>query len=176
MQNIHILILGGARSGKSKFAENLALSNLQKDKKIAYIATAKKTSDKEMSERISSHIKRRGDEFITYEEEVALGEIIQKCAKTHDVILVDCLTLWLSNLYELNKIEMNKAIEDLKTTLNKIGNAKVILVSNEVGLGITPTNILARKFIDQAGILHQELAQICNEVYFITAGLPLKLK
>ncbi len=176
MQNNHILILGGARSGKSKFAEKLALADIKKDQKIAYIATAKKTSDKEMSSRIKKHIERRGSEFITYETEFALGEMIKKCTKNHNIILIDCLTLWLSNLYELNKNDMEQAILNLKTTLEQTKNTKIIMVSNEVGLGIIPNNALARKFIDEAGSLHQDLAQICSEVYFITAGLPLKLK
>ncbi len=176
MKNNHTLILGGMRSGKSKFAENLALKNLEKNQKIAYIATAKKTNNKEMSERIKKHISRRGNEFITYEEETALSEIIKKCAKNHDIILIDCLTLWLTNLYGEKNIDKNQTISNLKNTLKKTQKTQIIMVSNEVGLGIIPTNKLARDFIDITGLLHQDLASICNEVYFIAAGLPLKLK
>ncbi len=178
MKNNHILILGGARSGKSAYAEKLALSAIESEnsQKIAYIATARKSSDKEMQQRIAKHIQRRGDEFITYEEEFALDAIIKKCAKIHDIILIDCLTLWLSNLFGNDNINMNEHISNLQQTLISLDETQVIMVSNEVGLGIVPNNALARKFIDEAGILHQELAQICSEVYFVTAGLPLTLK
>ncbi len=178
MKNNHILILGGARSGKSAYAEKLALSALEHNssQKIAYIATARKSSDKEMQQRIEQHIKRRGEEFITYEEEFTLSKIITKCAKTYDIILIDCLTLWLSNLFNNDNINTSQEISNLEQVLTNLAKTQVIMVSNEVGLGIIPANALARKFIDEAGILHQELAQICNEVYFIAAGLPLTLK
>lgn len=176
MSKNHTLILGGARSGKSKFAENLALKTIKENQKIAYIATAKKTSDKEMQKRITKHIERRGQEFITYEDELALGKTIQKCAKIHKIILIDCLTLWLTNLYFAKNNDMDKSIQDLKTTLEKTKHVKIIMVSNEIGLGIVPQNTLARDFRDDLGELHQEIASLCNEVYFITAGLPLKIK
>ncbi|WP_338722546.1 bifunctional adenosylcobinamide kinase/adenosylcobinamide-phosphate guanylyltransferase [Devosia sp. XK-2] len=167
----HCLVLGGARSGKTAFAERLAL---HAGAKPAYLATAT-VLDAEMNERVSSHQAVRGERFTTIEEPLELSHAILKAGKAHDVILVDCLTLWITNLLLANE-DVATAVSELYATLAEIQQAKVILVSNEVGLGIVPDNAMARTFRDLAGSTHQRLAEICDDVYFVAAGLPLTLK
>jgi adenosylcobinamide kinase/adenosylcobinamide-phosphate guanylyltransferase len=167
----HCLVLGGARSGKTAFAERLAL---HAGAKPAYLATAT-VLDAEMNERVSSHQAVRGERFTTIEEPLELSHAILKAAKAHDVILVDCLTLWITNLLLANE-DVATAVSELYATLAEVQQAKVILVSNEVGLGIVPDNAMARTFRDLAGSTHQRLAEICDDVYFVAAGLPLTLK
>ena len=171
MNKGHILVLGGAASGKSLYAERLAIRLGQRP---AYIATAQ-SHDNEMAERIVKHIGRRGDVFTTIEEPVELDRAIFDAAKNHDVILVDCLTLWVSNLMGHER-DVVSATSRLFAVLEKIDSAKVIFVSNEVWLGIVPDNEMARIFCDLTGQLHQQLAEICPFVYFIVAGLPQALK
>lgn len=173
MDKGHILVLGGARSGKSQYAEDLAL---KLGRQQAYIATANaQNNDEEMAKRIELHILRRKDDFSNIEEPLALAGAIKKAAKAHDVILVDCLTLWVSNLMSENRNVKNEA-ENLCEVLGEIKNTAVIFVSSEVGLGIVPQNKLAREFRDALGLLNQEMAKNCAEVRFIAAGLPLLLK
>lgn len=167
----HVLVLGGARSGKTSFAETLALNS---GAKPAYLATAEALDD-EMRDRVRGHRSQRASRFVTVEEPVALSAALVGTAATHDVILVDCLTLWISNLLGAGE-DVAAAVEDLQGTLDRITHCKIILVSNEVGLGIVPDNALARMFRDLAGSTHQRLAASCDEVYFIIAGLPLTLK
>jgi adenosylcobinamide kinase / adenosylcobinamide-phosphate guanylyltransferase len=170
--NAHTLILGGARSGKSLFGEKLALHYSTRP---AYIATAQ-GGDEEMERRIAVHRKRRGNAFTNVEEPLNLAGSIAKLVDSHEVILVDCLTLWLSNLMFEEDGSATLNIADLLSTLKQTTTSKIILVSNEVGQGIVPDNALARDFRDSAGLLHQQVAAICAEVYFVTAGLPLALK
>jgi len=172
LANAHILILGGARSGKTALAENICL---KLGENPAYIATAQ-ALDSEMDKRILLHKEQRGNNFTTYEEPLNLAKAIENAAKNHKIILVDCLTLWLSNLKFSNKSNMEESIEKLKTTLKKTTQSRIILVSNEVGMGIVPNNQLAREFGDESGLLHQQLAEICQNVYLCVAGLPLALK
>lgn len=172
MNTGHILILGGARSGKSLLGEKITASLGQNP---AYIATAQ-NGDNEMGERIAEHQRRRGAAFTTYEESIDLSGALVRAAKTHDSILVDCLTLWLSNIGFYRGVDQNEAIAAFKETLQTLHNSQVILISNEVGQGIVPDNALARKFRDDAGRLHQELGQICTHVYMVIAGLPMVLK
>jgi adenosylcobinamide kinase/adenosylcobinamide-phosphate guanylyltransferase len=167
----HVLILGGARSGKTSFAERLAMGA---GVSPAYLATAE-ALDSEMRERVESHRRQREGRFETIEEPLALSAAIESAALRHDAILVDCLTLWITNLLGAG-IEVAGAVEQLATTLARIDSSRVILVSNEVGLGIVPDNPLARMFRDLAGSTHQRLAEICDDVYFVAAGLPLTLK
>jgi adenosylcobinamide kinase/adenosylcobinamide-phosphate guanylyltransferase len=171
MENNHILILGGARSGKSMLGEKIALKLSDRP---AYIATAQ-TGDKEMQDRVAEHRIRRGERFTTFEESLALAKTIQIAAKDHDTILVDCLTLWLSNLIFSETTDKAQNISALGDVL-KTSKSRIILISNEVGLGIVPDNGLARQFRDDAGSMHQELAKICANVYIIFAGLPMVLK
>lgn len=167
----HCLVLGGARSGKTAFAERLAL---HAGAHPAYLATAS-VLDGEMRDRVSSHKATRGQRFTTIEEPIALSRAILKAGASHDVILVDCLTLWITNLLMANE-DVATAVGELSATLMEFREAKVILVSNEVGLGIVPDNAMARTFRDLAGSAHQRLAEICDDVYFVAAGLPLTMK
>lgn len=165
-----ILILGGARSGKSKFAENYVI---KKGLPRLYLATAE-PFDAEMAMRITKHREDRRDSWITIEETTDLAGCLLQHSKRGNVILVDCLTLWLSNLMG-SKLPIEEEFKKLISSLADLPGL-VVLVSNEVGQGIVPENALARKFRDYAGRLHQQLAEIAEEVYFITAGLPQKLK
>jgi adenosylcobinamide kinase/adenosylcobinamide-phosphate guanylyltransferase len=167
----HILILGGARSGKTALGERLAM---RAGEKPAYLATAE-ALDGEMRDRVQTHQRQRMGRFATIEEPIELAEAIFTATKSHDVILVDCLTLWITNLLGANK-DVAAAVEDLAVMLAQIKTARVILISNEVGLGIVPDNAMARSFRDLAGSAHQRLAEICDDVYFVVAGLPMTLK
>lgn len=167
----HCLVLGGARSGKTAFAERLAL---HAGARPAYLATADML-DSEMRDRVASHQASRGARFTTVEEPLDLSRAILRTGASHDVILVDCLTLWITNLLMANE-DVSTAVGELGATLMEFRKAKVILVSNEVGLGIVPDNAMARTFRDLAGSAHQRLAEICEDVYFVAAGLPLTMK
>lgn len=167
----HVLVLGGARSGKTGFAERLAM---RAGESPLYLATAR-ALDAEMRERVRLHQQQRHKRFATLEEPIALTTALKAAAKSHDVILVDCLTLWITNLLGTNH-DVAAAVEELATTLPMIESSQVILVSNEVGLGIVPDNPLARTFRDLVGAAHQRLAQICTDVHFVVAGLPMTLK
>jgi adenosylcobinamide kinase/adenosylcobinamide-phosphate guanylyltransferase len=167
----HVLVLGGARSGKTGFAERLAM---RAGEQPLYLATAQ-ALDAEMRERVKLHQQQRHKRFATLEEPIALTTALRAAAKSHDVILVDCLTLWITNLLGTNH-DVARAVEELATVLPTIETSRVILVSNEVGLGIVPDNPLARTFRDLAGATHQRLAQICTDVHFVVAGLPMTLK
>lgn len=169
--NGHVLVLGGARSGKTGFAERLAMRAGQTP---LYLATAE-ALDAEMRDRVKLHQQQRHGRFSTIEEPLELSAALRDAAKQHDVILVDCLTLWITNLLRANQ-NVAGAVEELAATLSRIDAVRVILVSNEVGLGIVPDNPLARMFRDLAGSAHQRLADICAEVHFVIAGLPMTLK
>ena len=171
MSEGHVLVLGGARSGKTGFAERLAMRNGHKP---VYLATAA-ALDGEMRDRVRTHQAQRAGRFLTVEEPIELAGAILTAAKANDVILVDCLTLWITNLLGDN-MDVAQAVEELAGTLSDLKAARVILVSNEVGLGIVPDNPLARSFRDLAGSAHQRLAEICDDVYFVIAGLPMTLK
>jgi adenosylcobinamide kinase/adenosylcobinamide-phosphate guanylyltransferase len=166
-----ILVLGGARSGKSRQAEALAMEH---DGQRIYIATAEIT-DEEMRERIATHRKARdGKGWETVEEPLGLPATLMRLSKPDTVILVDCLTLWLNNIL-FNERPVTPAIQALSSALSN-ARGTVILVSNETGLGIVPDNALARRFRDEAGLLNQRVAEMADEVIFMAAGLPLHLK
>jgi len=168
------LVLGGVRSGKSRFAESLILGAA---KSALYLATAEaETSrrDPEMRHRIEQHKARRGDGWETLEAPLDLAAALQDHARTDRPILVDCLTLWLSNILAAGR-DITQEIEALLNALPGLPGA-VVFVSNEVGLGVVPQNALARAFCDHAGALHQALAGQADQVVFIAAGLPLYLK
>ncbi|MBI4688889.1 MAG: bifunctional adenosylcobinamide kinase/adenosylcobinamide-phosphate guanylyltransferase [Nitrospirae bacterium] len=165
-----VFITGGARSGKSSFA----LKEASKIKgKRAYIATAE-ALDEEMKERIKLHRKHRGNKWDTYEEPLKIGTLIKEIHGKYDVIIVDCLTLWLSNLM-LNNKTIEKEIESFILSLSTI-HCSLFTVSNEVGMGIVPENEMARRFRDMAGRLNQKVAEIADEGYLIVSGIPLKIK
>jgi len=166
------LIVGGARSGKSRFAEELAIQN---NDKVSYIATAT-AIDKEMDERIRHHQARRPTDWTLHECPLALPELLSVEAKKEQTILVDCLTIWLNNqLYENPKQDFSFLFSSLATSIHNT-KAHIIFVANEVGLGIVPLGEITRQFVDEAGRLNQQLAQLADRVTFMVAGLPLKLK
>lgn len=167
----HVLVLGGARSGKTGFAERLTM---RAGTRPAYLATAQ-ALDAEMRERVRAHREQRGSEFATIEEPLHLSRAIAEAANKHDAILVDCLTLWITNLIIADE-NVAAAVDELLVTLEQTRQSKVILVSNEVGLGIVPDNAMARMFRDLAGAAHQRIAEICDDAYFVVAGLPIVLK
>lgn len=165
-----ILYLGGVRSGKSRSAQNRAESTANE---LVYLATAQ-PGDAEMAARIRRHRAERGERWRTVEASLDLPQALVQNDDARRTLLVDCLTLWLSNLM-LAAHDVRNARQSLIDALANI-NATVLLVSNEVGMGIVPGNALARRFRDEAGWLHQEVAAVADEVWLVTAGLPLPLK
>lgn len=166
------LILGGARSGKSKYAEDLVEASGASDG-LVYIATAQAYDD-EMRDRISIHQKRRNERWSTMDVPLDLNMALKSDACSSRAVLVDCLTLWITNLMMAGK-NVSREIDELCVTIPSL-TARVVFVSNEVGQGIVPDNDMAREFRDYAGIAHQQLATVCNRVVFVTAGLPQILK
>ncbi len=168
-----IFITGGARSGKSRLAENLAA---QFGAPLCYIATAQ-AEDDEMRERVARHRERRGAEWQTIEEPLSLTEAVRKHQGRYRAILVDCVTLWLANmLAKYDDGEKLLAAVDSFTALFPGLETPLVIVSNEVGMGIVPENDLARRFRDLAGIANEKVARAADEVYVTFSGLPLKLK
>lgn len=165
------LILGGARSGKSQFAEDRARAT---GKQLIYIATGA-AGDDEMAQRIALHQQSRGGQWSLVEEPIKLAEALEGIASdgAEKAIVVDCLTLWLSNCLAQNVLEEQKNF--LLEVLPRL-NSDIFFVSNEVGSGVVPLGELTRQFVDQSGWLHQALAKICDRVELIVAGLPLNLK
>jgi adenosylcobinamide kinase/adenosylcobinamide-phosphate guanylyltransferase len=164
-----ILVTGGARSGKSTRAEARARAFPGKP---VYVATAE-ALDAEMRERIAKHRARRGNAWLEHETPL---ELVAALVETdgRGARLVDCLTLWLSNLMHAER-DWEKEAMLLAETLGR-QNSPVVLVTNEVGLGIVPDNALARRFRDAAGILNQIVARVADEVEFVVAGLPMRVK
>lgn len=166
------LVLGGARSGKSAYAERL-IEGSDADGDLVYVATAQAYDD-EMHNRIALHQKRRGPRWTTIEAPLDLNLALKSDACCDRAVLVDCLTLWITNLMMAEK-NVSREIDELCTTIPTL-TARVAFVSNEVGQGIVPDNDMARDFRDYAGMAHQQLAAVCNRVVFVTAGLPHTLK
>lgn len=194
-----IFVIGGARSGKSSFA--LKEASKVKGQK-AYIATAEALDD-EMKERIEKHKKERGSDWDTYEEPLKIPDVLSDTKDKYSVIILDCLTLWLSNIMltshgtgkEDNPPPLEKGgkggfdnakkrIQELMNELISFKNSsrgihhtsRLFIVSNEVGMGIVPENKPARQFRDLAGSLNQKVAEAADEVYLVTAGIPAKIK
>ena len=165
-----VLVLGGARSGKSGFAEHLGDAMVGQH---IYIATAQAFDD-EMTSRIARHRADRNGHWNTVECPLELEDTILEHDGEESVILVDCLTLWLSNQMLADK-DLAAARGRLANLIPKI-QGLLLLVSNEVGQGIVPDNALARQFRDEAGWLNQALARVVDEVWFVTAGIPQRLK
>jgi len=166
------LILGGVKSGKSRLAEQRALNS---NSAVCYIATAR-ADDSEMQQRIALHQQQRPADWITAEVPLYLAAALQQQDATGKCILVDCLTLWLTNLLladddNLLNRETRKLLETLPTL-----QADIILVSNETSMGIVPMGELTRRFCDEAGRLHQQLAVLMDNVILTVAGLPHFLK
>ena len=168
------LILGGARSGKSRYAEQIANSS---QKPVCYVATAK-AQDTEMRARIEHHRQSRPCEWNTREVSIYLSEVLSDDNATTYCILVDCLTLWVTNLL----CEGENVAEfrgNLLATLQRLQaqpDTEIILVSNETGLGVVPMGELTRRYVDEAGWLHQSLAEIADEVILMVAGISVPIK
>ncbi len=166
------LILGGARSGKSRYAEQLAINT---HKPVLYIATAT-ASDAEMAARIAHHQQQRPSEWQVRECSLDLVTVLKEEVKKPQTILVDCLTLWLNNqLFHFPKQDFSALFDSLAETI-KFPTADIIFVANEVGLGIIPLGEISRTFVDEAGRLNQKISLVADSVFFIAAGLPLQLK
>jgi adenosylcobinamide kinase/adenosylcobinamide-phosphate guanylyltransferase len=169
---VRTLILGGARSGKSALAERLARES---GNEVVYIATAQ-AHDAEMAARIAHHRDRRPAHWQCVEEPLALAGALRAYARPDRCVLVDCLTLWLSNLLgDADDQRLGRECEALLEVLPALPG-ELLFVSNEVGLGVVPMGELTRRFVDEAGRLHQALAARCERVLFVAAGLPLPLK
>jgi adenosylcobinamide kinase/adenosylcobinamide-phosphate guanylyltransferase len=171
------LILGGARSGKSRFAQQLAASA----QRVCYVATLAPGDDAEMQARVARHRADRPSSWRTVVGWLALGDAVELAARESDVVLVDCLTLWLSNLsWEHRTSEPGRLDDAIKSQIRRIADASrtchIILVSNEVGSGIVPESAVARAFRDAHGFLNQWIAEVADEVTLVVAGLPLHLK
>jgi len=168
------LITGGARSGKSAFALSLGLRRYSKR---AFIATAV-PFDREMKERISRHREQRGDQFQTIEEPLDLPRVLADLPGGIEVVVVDCLTVWLGNLYHHFQDTEEKGRMQVEAFLDHLDHpvCDLILVTNEVGWGIVPENHLARSFRDMAGYLNRRVATKAETVYLLCCGLPLTLK
>lgn len=166
------LILGGARSGKSRLAEQLAADS---GLAVTYIATSQ-ALDGEMNERIAHHRARRPAGWALVEEPLALARVLREQAAADCCLLVDCLTLWLTNLLMLDDDARLQAERDaLLACLGELPG-RIILVSNETGLGVVPLGELTRRYVDLAGWLHQDIAARSQRVVFTVAGLPMLLK
>ena len=177
------IILGGARSGKSAYAEKLAIES---GKEVVYIATAR-AGDGEMAKRIETHRSNRPAHWTTVEEPLLLAAAIDKWSAPGRLLLIDCLTLWLTNLiFSVDQDCPEVGVIDLPAIFYEQNDAlvaalhgargDVVLVSNEVGLGIVPYGALSRCFADESGRMNQAVAAACDRALFIVAGMPLTLK
>ncbi|MBU2010789.1 MAG: bifunctional adenosylcobinamide kinase/adenosylcobinamide-phosphate guanylyltransferase [Gammaproteobacteria bacterium] len=166
------LILGGARSGKSRFAERLAADS---GLAVTYIATSQPL-DGEMTERIAHHRERRPAHWTLVEEPQQLARVLREQAAANRCLLVDCLTLWLTNLLMLD--DAARLAEERDALLECLDGlpGRILLVSNETGLGVVPLGELTRRYVDEAGWLHQAVAERAQRVTFMVAGLPMTLK
>ncbi|QXO18903.1 MULTISPECIES: bifunctional adenosylcobinamide kinase/adenosylcobinamide-phosphate guanylyltransferase [Vibrio] len=177
--SIH-LILGGARSGKSSYAERQARQHLAStpDGRLHYVATAIAFDD-EMRERIVHHQQQRGGDWQEHEAPTQLAQTLAEM-QAGDVVLVDCLTLWLNNVIyndgqTMNATQIRQQVEQLAQSLART-QATVLLVSNEVGMGVVPMGEVSRLFVDHAGWMNQAIAAVADSVVLVAAGLPLTLK
>lgn len=168
------LILGGVRSGKSALAEQLAAGCALP---VVVVATARMPADleDEMARRIAHHRARRPAAWVTVEEPLAVAAALAQHARAETCVVVECLTLWLSNVLLERPAEARREIENLAAQVAQTPG-ELLLVSNQVGSGIMPDNALARRFADLSGRLHQALAARCERVLLCVAGLPLALK
>ncbi|MBU0681353.1 MAG: bifunctional adenosylcobinamide kinase/adenosylcobinamide-phosphate guanylyltransferase [Proteobacteria bacterium] len=168
-----VFYLGGCRSGKSRLAEEFVVSNFSRP---CYVATMTRGQDVELHDRIDIHQKRRGDCWQLIEEPRDLGRILS-APNDADVVLIDCLTMWLTNLLlaDLSDDDIRKVVTEFVQAISCC-QVTVVLVANEVGLGIVPDSSLGRRFRDLAGWLNQQVAEVCQRVIFVAAGLPLILK
>jgi len=166
------LILGGARSGKSRLAERLARDS---GLAVTYVATSEPL-DGEMAERVAQHRARRPSSWTLVEEPLQLARVLAEQAGAGRCVLVDCLTLWLTNLLLAEDRTRLAAERDALLAVLEDAPGRIILVSNETGLGVVPLGELTRRYVDEAGWLHQAVAERAERVIFTVAGLPMMLK
>lgn len=167
-----VLITGGARSGKSGYAEERAV---RLGTKLLYVATAE-PGDDEMARRIAEHRKRRGERWVTVEEPLEIGSALAEHQGKVDCAVVDCLTLWVSNfLIQRGEESVVKATEDLIQGLPRL-NFHLLFVTNEVGWGIVPDNPLARQFRDLSGWVNQSIGRVADEIILMVTGVPVVVK
>lgn len=174
MKRETILIIGGCRSGKSRYAEEWVSGRFRHR---TFVATAVPGEDEEMLRRVELHRRQRKDGWKTIEEPLEIAGVLARSAEDTEVFLVDCLTLWLTNMM-LNDFS-DRQIEERVHELGKaiaVCPVSVVLVANEVGLGIVPESSLARRFRDLAGWCNQQIGACCERVFFVAAGLPLSMK
>lgn len=166
------LVIGGARSGKSQFC----VEQLKASYSMPCLVVTAEPGDEEMAFRIKKHKQSRPKEWLVIEEPLELPHCLRNLPEELDVVLVDCLTLWLSNL--LTRFGGSKTEEYIEELVSSVTDFKkaLYLVSNEVGLGIVPDNQISRLFRDLSGLLHQKLALVCDSVLFVVAGIPLRVK
>ena len=164
-----VLVLGGARSGKSRFALDRAAAL---GPPCVFVATAEER-DAEMVARIARHRAERSSEWQTIEEPTRLDDVLRAAAS--GVVLIDCLTLWLANVMESADPDVGAALDDMLGALGQ-RKAAIVAVSNEVGLGIVPEHAVAREFRDMAGTMNRRIAEIATEVHLLVAGQPLRVK
>lgn len=170
-----VLVTGGARSGKSTYAESLAIRLCPDARSRTYIATAQAFDD-EMKERIRLHRERRGDLFRTMEEPVELARAVGDACRSSSVVLVDCLTVWTSNLLFYEREDEVQRLLDVLSSCVEGSPCDIVLVTNETGMGIVPANELSRRFRDLAGIVNQRVASVATDVVFMVCGLPMAVK
>ncbi len=165
-----IFITGGQRSGKSSYAQKLAESLSENP---VYLATSRIWDD-DFKKRIERHKQDRGDNWLTIEEDKELSKLIFK----DNVVVLDCVTLWLTNLYYDNKYDIDKTLQDAKREFNALVNQDFILivVSNEIGMGIHADNESARKFTDLQGWINQYIASLSDDAWLMVSGIPVKIK
>jgi adenosylcobinamide kinase / adenosylcobinamide-phosphate guanylyltransferase len=166
------LVLGGARSGKSRFAESRVAIN---QKPVIYVATAT-TGDDEMRQRIAHHKASRPQDWLLVEEPFSLSEIISQYGSQNTNLIIECMTLWLTNWLCTHDVESWQEEKNLFIDALIKSKANIVIVSNEVGSGVVPMGELSREFADQSGWLNQALAQIADQVTLVVAGCPLVLK
>lgn len=170
MQKI-IFILGGARSGKSTFA--LGEASMVKGRK-AFIATAQ-AFDEEMQLRIKNHRKERSKDWITIEEPLYITKCLKNPGHSYDVVLIDCLTLWVSNIMHAG-LDTIKITDEFADAIRCSHHPLIYIVSNEVGMGIVPEGELSRAYRDNLGYVNRKVAEVATDVYVMIAGIPLKIK
>ncbi len=179
------LIIGGTRSGKSSFAEKYCL---KKSKKPAYIATAE-IYDTEMKSRVEKHQERRKKDWINYEEPYKVAKLLDEITPLHDVILMDCLTIYITNLmlkdFDFSGKEQEKFMDKREKEIEKEilailkiipEDKELVIVSNEVGMGIVPENFISRVFRDISGRMNQLIGEKCDQVIITISGIPIKIK
>jgi adenosylcobinamide kinase / adenosylcobinamide-phosphate guanylyltransferase len=170
------LVIGGARSGKSRFAQSLCAGAAR----VAYIATARPEDD-EMRERVARHRSDRPPHWLTIEETLDIAGAAERCSAKYEFILLDCLTIWLSNLCSSRRKDSNEALRsisarELARFLAAASNSHCVVVTNEVGCGLVPTSPLGRSFRDLQGWVNQDAARVADWVYHMVAGIPVAIK